>query len=305
MTKTARTLAAAGMIDMFAHLPFGPKITFAPEDGTGTGDAGADDATAKAAEAAAAEEAAKKELEEAEAAAAAAEDDGKDKAALAAEKRDLLREVMDKKAKLKDAEKKAADAAAALAAYGGVDPEKVKELLKKESDAENAALEARGDFDRLKTKMAEEHANDVKAKDAEISELRSQLAAKDSTIADLTVGNDFSGSTYIREQLTLSASQSRKLYEGHFEVQDGRTVAFDKPKGAANRTMMVDASGNPLVFDAAFQRIIEADPDKERLVKAKIAPGSSSNTVTGKVDPKTLTPKFTSGVDRIRASFGG
>jgi hypothetical protein len=87
-------------------------------------------------------------------------------------------------------------------------------------------------------------------------------------------------------------------------VKEGRTVAYDKPKSAANRNPLVDASGNPLVFDEAFKRIIEADPDKETMLKAKVNPGSGSNTAQVKAPEKKIG-QIASGVDRIRASFGG
>lgn len=224
----------------------------------------------------AAEEAAAKELADAEAAAAAADDATKDAAALAAEKAKLLREVMDKKTKLQAAEKKAADAAAALAAYEGIDASRAKELAKKEKDAETAAAEARGDFDRVKQMMAEEHAKATKTLEDQIAELRQLRQADADMINNLTVGNDFGASTFIKDSLTLTPSKARTIYGAHFEVQDGRTVAYDKPAGKQNRTMLVNASGDPLSFDEAFKRIIDADPDKDTLLKAKIAPGSGS-----------------------------
>jgi hypothetical protein len=266
--------------------------------------AAAETAAAEAAAATAtAEAAAAKELEEAEAAAAAALDAGKDSVALAAEKAKLLREVMEKKTKLKEAEKKATDAAAALAAYEGVDPAKVKELLKKEKDAETTAAEARGDFDRVKSMMAEEHTKEKKSLEDRIKDLEGALSGKDEAINTLTIGNDFGSSTYIKEHLTLTPAKSRQLYGSHFETEDGRSVGYDKPKGAANRTKLVNASGDPLPFDEAFKRIIDADPDKETLLKAKVVPGSGSNSnQTKTVEKKTAAGL--SGVDRIRASFG-
>jgi hypothetical protein len=314
--KTAIATAGAIYASSMTY-PGAPQIMFAPETGAGAGGAGDADAIAAAAAAASVEKheqeiaaaeaaaiAAAQELADAEAAATAAEDEGKDAKALAAEKAKLLREVMDKKTKLKDAEKKASDAAAALAAYEGIDPAKVKELIKKEQDAERSAAEARGDFDRVKTMMAEEHAKNTKSLEERIADLEGKLSEKDRTIDTLTIGNDFGQSAYIKDTLTLTPAKARQLYGEHFEVKEGRTVAYDKPKSAANRNPLVDASGNPLVFDEAFKRIIEADPDKETLLKAKVNPGSGSNSAQVKAPEKKVV-SITSGVDRIRASFGG
>ncbi|MGV1754841.1 DUF6651 domain-containing protein [Agrobacterium sp. CG674] len=305
--KTTTSTPAVGHRASSMKIPGMPQIMFAPEDGTGTPDAAAvaaaEAAAAKAAEDTAAEEArAAKELEDAEAAAALAADSGKDAAALAAEKRDLLREVMDKKTKLKDATAAAAAASAKLKEYEGIDVAKYRELVQKEKDAETAAAEARGDFERVKTMMAEEHAKGVKTLQEQIDDLTKQLGTRDTTINDLTVGNDFGSSSFIKDSLTLTPNKARQLYGAHFEVENGQTVAYDKPAGKANRTKFVDASGNALSFDEAFKRIVDADPDKESLLKAKVKEGSNSNSNQSKTPPKPVTTGL-SGVDRIRASF--
>lgn len=316
--KTAIATAGAIYASSMTY-PGAPQIMFAPETGSGSGGAGDADAIAAAAaaaavekheqevaaaEAAAAEAAAAQELQEAEDAAAAAAEAGKDPKTLADEKVKLLREVMDKKNKLKAAEQAAKDAAAQLKAFEGVDPAKYRELLKKEQDAELAAAEAKGDFDRVKAVMADEHAKEKKTLEERIAALEGALGEKDSVIDTLTIGNDFGQSAFIKDSLTLTPAKARQLYGPHFEVKDGQTVAYDKPKGMPNRNPLVDASGNPLVFDEAFKRIIELDPDKESLLKAKVTPGSASST-TPQAKPAATqkTTTILSGVDRIRASF--
>lgn len=313
----AASYGAAAAAPMY---PGAPRIMFAPENEGGSGGAGDADAIAAAQAAAstqkhaeeqaaaekaaadAAEAKAAKELEDAEAAAALEADKGKDAAALAAEKRDLLREVMEKKNKLKDAQAAASAATEALKAYEGVDVAKYRDLIKKEREAETAAAEARGDFEAVKKAMAEEHQKTTKTLEGRIADLEGKLSQKDQVIDTLTVGNDFGTSAFIRESLTLTPTKARQLYGDHFEVKDGRTVAYDKPKSAANRNPLVDASGNPLVFDEAFKRIIEADPDKETMLKAKVNPGSNSKTTPAAVEKKAAVGPM-QGVDRIRASL--
>lgn len=303
MTKILAALAAAATVPLINY-PGAPRIVFAPDAETGsqTPEQIAAAAEKAAADAAAEEARAAKELEDAEAAAAAEADKGKDPAALAAEKRDLLREVMDKKTKLKEAQAQVVTANDQLKAFAGIDPVKYHELVKKEKDAETAAAVARGDFESVKTAMAEEHAKATKTLQDQIDHLTKQLSSRDEVINELTVGNDFGSSTFIREKLTLTPSKARRLYGSHFEVKDGKTLAYDAPAGSAKRNPLVDAAGNPLVFDEAFKRIIDMDPDKETLLKAKVNPGSGSSTI----DQKTTQKKQESnlhGVDRIRASF--
>jgi hypothetical protein len=249
------------------------------------GKPGGDDAAAKAAaeaakaaaDAKAAEDTAKDEAAAA-AAAAAAKPGDLDAKKLAEEKAELLREVMDKKSKLSATAKDLADAKKALEAYGGIDPAKVQALIKAEQDAEKASLEAKGDFERVKAMMAEEHAKERKILEDQLAAERAERQKDRSLIDELTIGNAFGNSTYIKEDLILSPEKARTIYGGHFEMKDGRVVAYDKPASAANRTMLVNSAGDPLAFNEALERIIEADPDKKTMLKSKMKPGSSSNS---------------------------
>lgn len=289
-----------------------PQIAWdKPNEGEGA--TGADEAAAVAAAAAEAEAAAAAELaaaEEAEAAALAAaeagDEAGDDPVKLKAEKAALLKDVMKKKTALKAAEKTAADAAARLAEFDGLDPAEVKALVQAKKDADKAAAEAAGDFERVKTMMAEEHAKEKKVLEDQVAELNTQLQGRDATIDNLTIGSDFSGSKYIHDNLTTTPTKTRILYGKHFEVQDGKTVAYDKPAGEANRTMLVDASGNPLGFDAAIKKIVEADPDKDSMLKAKTTPGAGGKTVldgNGKAKPAAGDDKLY-GRSRLAATLG-
>lgn len=241
--------------------------------------AAADAAAKTAADAAAmkaAEDAEVKAKADAAAAAKAAEGGDADAKKLAEEKAELLREVMDKKAKLKEAQDDAAAARAKLAEFGDLDPAKVRELVQKEKDAEQAALEAKGDFERVKEMMAAEHKKDKEALQAQIDALKQAAESKDEVIDKLTVGQSFATSKFIQEDLILSANKVRQLYGDHIGLQDGSVVVFDKPAGSKERTVMVDGTGKPLSFDEGLKRLVDADPDKNEMMRAKMTPGSKS-----------------------------
>jgi len=284
------------------------RIAFAPETGEGQGGdvadaADANDAQKKAGTTVETEGQTRNEPENTEKDAdAAGDENANDPAALKAEKAALLREVMEKKNKLREAEKKAAEALEQLKKFEGIDPDKVRELLRREAEAERQAAEAKGDFERVKAMMVEEHEREKKALQERIAQLEAETGSFRSTINELTIGNSFATSSYIRDSLTLTPTKARALYASHFELQDGRVVGYDKPAGAKDRTMLVGADGNPLSFDAAMKKIIEADPDKDTLIKAKVTPGSGS-THSGQQPTKTTKPSIGFGVDRIRASF--
>lgn len=259
---------------MMIKLPGYPQVVFdKPNEGEGGNNAAAEEADVNAAA-----EAAAAALAEAEAS-AAADDTSKEKAELVADKKALLADVMSKKAKLKETNEALAAAQEKLKSYEGVDPKKYAELVKKEQDAEVAAATAAGDFERVKTMMAEQHRQELADKDAQIEALRQASGSAAKTIDALTIGADFSGSKYIAENLTLSPTKARVIYGGHFETKDGKTVGYDKPAGETNRTLLVDSSGEPLSFDKAFEKIVQSDPDKNSVLKANVKPGSGGKTI--------------------------
>lgn len=296
---------AARMGAGFLFTGFGPKPVLAPEDGNGNGDDEAAKAAAKAAADKAAADAAKAAADK-----AAADKEAADKVelenklkGLSDREAELLKDSMKKKEKLQAAEKNLADLQAQLKKFEGIDPAKVADLLKKEADAEAArvdaekkALEAKGDFDRLKQMMADEHKKQLDAKDVEVTTTKSALDAAMVQINDLTIGSAFSGSSFVGDELVLTPAKARILYGDHFDVEENRVVGYDKPKGAKNRTALVDGSGKPVAFEDAIKKIVDADPDRDRLIKSKIGTGAGSKTGNDKIPTKTTEIR---GADRM------
>ncbi|MDP9155288.1 MAG: hypothetical protein M3O74_13670 [Pseudomonadota bacterium] len=190
----------------------------------------------------------------------------------------LLREVMDKKDKLKTASAQLDQANARLKEFDGLDPKELRALVAAKKDAETAQLEAKGQWDRLKAQMVEQHTAELATRDTRITAAEQRTIELEGQIAELTVGNSFGTSKYITEELTLSVAKARRIYGGHFEFVDGQVVAYDKPAGAKDRSVLVDAKGDPLGFDAALTKLVEADPDKDSLLKSKLKTGAGSST---------------------------
>ena len=136
-----------------------------------------------------------------------------------------------------------------LKAFEGIDPVEVRKMIQERQDAEKAELERRGEFDKVKSQMVEEHRKALDALKTElgtkVTTLESENANLRSSTVELTVGRAFGDSAFVRE-LTVPASKARILYGAHFEVKDGKVVGFDKPAGQANRTILVDGSGEPV-----------------------------------------------------------
>jgi len=213
----------------------------------------------------------------------------------------LLKEVMASKKKLEDAATEKADLAAKLALFDGIDPVAIKALLATQVAAEKAALEKAGDFDRLKAMMATEHAAEL----AKVTKAAADAAAANnasvSKINDLTIGQAFSTSKFVTDDLVVPAAKARALYGSNFEIEGEAIIAYDKPKGEAARTKLVDGSGNPLSFEESIKRIVEGDPDKDRMLKSKLGDGAGSRTVKGVTTPPAAGAL--KGMARIEASL--
>ena len=274
------------------------------DDGGAGGGGGGDDAAKAAAEAAAS-----KATDEAAAAAAAeaakkaADDAAGGKTKPSDEEARLLKENMKKKEALDKANAELKKTQDALKAFEGIDPEAVRKLLADQKSAEEKALEAKGDWDRLKGRMAEEHGKEVKTLQDQIAALSAKLNNTEGTIKDLSIGTQFSQSKFITEELTLTPAKTRVIYGDYFDVEDGKVVGYDKPRGAANRTAIVDQYGNSVDFEGALRKIIEADPEKDHLLKSKMKQGAGSDSRKPSGQTKQEVPA--DGISKIASGLKG
>lgn len=204
---------------------------------------------------------------------------------------ELLKEVMKRKGN-EQALKSELDALKAK--FGDLDPEVARELIREKQESETKKLEEKGQFDLIKKQMNEQHKAETDTLKAEINALKEAKLSSEARIDELTVGSTFSQSKYVADELTLTPTKARALYATHFDLEDGQIVGYNKPRGAAGRTQLVDVSGEPLTFDLAMQKIIEADPDRDSLIRSKIHKGSGSNSKQNPTPPKqdaNLSPR--------------
>lgn len=190
----------------------------------------------------------------------------------------LLKEVMQKKEALKATEATLAAAQARLAEFDGVDPAAIRKLLKDQKDAEDAQLAAKGEFETLRTRMADEHTRVTATLNEQIAALTAQLASKDKVVDELSIGTQFSQSKFITEESTMAPAKARKLFGDHFDVVEGKVVAYDKPRGETDRVALVDQLGNNIAFEDAMRKIVETDPDKDSLLRSKVKSGAGSES---------------------------
>lgn len=246
------------------------------------------------AEAKAAEEAAKK-AEEGNEKTPPKEDD-KSKSSMSDAEAKAIKEIMKWKERAKEAENARKELESK---YGDVDIEAAREAIRQAEEAENKELERKGEYDRLLKKQREAAEAKIEAERKAREEKEGQVSQLMERINELTVGNSFANSKYIQENLALTPNKTKALYATHFEIEDGNLVAYDAPKGAANRTPIVDASGEPVPFDDALAAIINADPDKDYLIKSNQKPGAGSKPAAdGGTEKK---PTYSNSLDKLAA----
>lgn len=222
-----------------------------------------------------------------------------EKAQLRKDNERLLGETMKRKQTIKELESK-------LSAFEGIDPEQVRNLLSKEAEAEAQRKQAeeeqlakKGEWDRLRASIVEEHQKVLSEKDQELAAANEALAKAMAQIEGLTVGNAFSASQFITDETVITPNKARIIYGSHFEVEDGQVVAYDKPRGAGERTKLVGGDGEPLAFEQAIKKLIDADPERDSLLKPKMKSGAGSKESVGgqaKTSDKTSREKIASGL---------
>jgi len=258
------------------------------------------EADAKAQEEVAAEAKAKEAAE----AKAGESDDAADDGKPSEREAELLKETMQRKKQLKEKDEALAELQKKLKAWEGLNPDEVKSLVQAQKEAETRKLEEKGQFEKVKEQMNEAHAAELQKLQEQIESLNKELSGRDSQIEDLSIGNTFSASKFIADELTLPVSKARTLYGAHFERgEDGRIVGYDKPRGSEARAPYVDASGEPLAFDAALKKIVDSDPDKDSLYRSKAKPGAGSGTDAKASSGSEISTGLNPGRDRIKAAI--
>ena len=171
--------------------------------------------------------------------------------------------------------------------------------------AEQKRLLAAGDFERLTKQMGDRHVAEKSALELAVTEKATANAALEKQIADLTVGGAFATSAFVKEDLTLTPNKARVIYGAHYEFKDGKVIGFDKPAGASERTMLVNSTGEALGFEESMRKLIEADPDRDQLMRSKMKPGSGSTTTKGSKNASNEQSAALSSVERIAAGLKG
>lgn len=204
-----------------------------------------------------------------------------DKAKPSDEEAKLLKEVMAQKAKAKELQAK-------LDAVADIDPEAARAALKeaaelkaKREQDELKALEEKGEFSRIVEQINQKNEEKLSAVLQEVEALKQANAAKEQALIAKEKSIIFSSSNFIKENILISGTKVEVLLGDYFDydAEQGSIIAYDKPKGAKDRTPIVNEKGSNVDFETALEKIITSDKDFASLVKSNVKPGAQSKTV--------------------------
>jgi predicted RNase H-like nuclease (RuvC/YqgF family) len=199
----------------------------------------------------------------------------------------LLKEVMKLKERLKEKDSALKEVSEK---FKDIDLDAARDALKKAEEAENKELEKKGEYERLLTKQREKAEALIEAEKTRAAEMEKKLADAQKAIDELSLGNAFANSKFIQEKLALTPNKTRALYASHFDVEEGKLVAYDKPRGFPDRTKLINATGDGIPFEEAIAEIINNDPDKTYLLKADLKSGAGSRSSNVRADHNDTRP---------------
>ncbi|WP_062120514.1 DUF6651 domain-containing protein [Aureimonas sp. AU40] len=302
LTKTSGSIASIASFGTGFGLRF-PQIAFAPEGGAGSG-GGSDEGEADEGDDEDEDDAGNEGgSDEGQSDDDDAGNEGTDKKPTDREAK-LLKESLSRKKALKDAQKALATANAALKAFEGIDPAKVRKLMKDQQTAEANAAEARGEYEESKRILQEAHTEELNAKDVLLAESNTTIKGLQDRINELTIGAKFTSSKFVSEELVLTPTKARQVYGANFEIaEDGTLTAYDRPASQEGRKKLLNKkSGEPATFDDAMRQLIDADSDRDHLLRSKTKGGAGSGTKeNGGKTPAKAPDTF--GLSRIEAAL--
>lgn len=187
-------------------------------------------------------------------------------------------------------------------ALGDLSLDQLKELVSQHKDAERQALEKKGEYERIVKQMKEENEKVVSTLRTQLEDLQTKLQGAQAEIHELTVGRAFRDSEFVREKSMLTPAIAQREFGPHFDFVDGQLIAYDKPRGAKDRTMMVDAHGEPLSFEAAIEKLHQKHPDAKHIIRSQQKPGAGSRSEPVN-SGATEDVSQLRGIDKIRAGL--
>lgn len=181
-------------------------------------------------------------------------------------------------------------AEAALAKFEGIeDPKAALDALKTVANLDSKQLIDAG-------KAEEVRAAAVKAMQEQLDAAKAETAKATSALQREVIGGNFARSKFIGESLVVPVQMVEATFGSHFSIEDGKMVAKD----ANGNQIYSDARpGEPATFDEALEKIVNASPYRDNILKGRGQSGSGSNGGAGGggAGAKTITRADFNGLD--------
>jgi hypothetical protein len=172
--------------------------------------------------------------------------------------------------------------------------DRYKALEATAAKAEEDRKRKAGEWDSLRTQLAEKHANELKERDSKLSTLSERFK---STVVRAEFGattDYFGGSETSKTILDVDLGMAALGRYVHVEDTDdevGYRVVVKKPNG----DLIIGDDGNPAPFADAIGELIKLLPNKDRILRGSGKTGSgnsggSKTTTSGVIDTRRLRP---------------
>lgn len=197
---------------------------------------------------------------------------------------------------------RATAAEASLKAFEGIeDAEAAKTALETVKNIKDGDLVSAGKAAeiRAEAKKAAEDAVAAAAK-AHAEALAAVTTERDGLQGQLykeMVGGAFARSKFVQEKVAVPPTMLEKTFGAHFKIEDGKIVPYDL---AGNKIGSSKTFGEDADFDEAIEKLIAADPYKDRILKGTMGAGGGAGNGgggSGGPDLSKLSP-----VERLTAA---
>lgn len=208
-------------------------------------------------------------------------DDGKESVYTEAQISRLSGEAMGHRKRFEAAEARAIAAEEKAKAFEGIeDPDAARKALELQRNIKDGEFIAAGKAEEMKAGLTrtfeEKYAAQTKASAAKIQELETKLQDVNGRYDQEVVGNAFANSKFIRERTAVPLKMIEATFRNQFKNENGVIVGRH-----ASGELIVGTDGNPAKFDEAFERVVEAFPDKDMILKGNNQNGSGARAANG------------------------
>ena len=178
---------------------------------------------------------------------------------------------------------------------------KWQELEKQAEQLEEDRKKKAGEFDAWRTQIAEKHGKELAAERAKIAAETDAKAAAVKDLHNTLIGLSFAGASELfgdNGKTVLTPEIAQSYFGKHVQVKDENGVRAIVVTDANGNELIDSKSGKPMAFEKAIGELIDALPNKDRILRGSGKAGSG-NTGGGKgsgpVDLATLARKAASG----------